>query len=404
MKRKCKIQWESLRLLKCGNLFRQVLLLSVPAGLAFVASSCGTTFMVAADDVYGTVPTRQEEYEQKLQRWEAENGYDATYADDYYADEYVQDEYAADTFNYDDYYDYEYSSRLKRFHGEEYLSDDYYSDYYTNYYWYDPDPYYYGTSIYLGYNWWYPSYSYYYRPGWYLGFGFGGWSFGLGWGGYYGWGGWGWPSYSWGYHDGFWDGYWAGHWHEHCYDYCYNPYDHNTYTQSYYGRRMGGSSMTRPVVRTSSGGSASPGSSGSVSSAPLRRATFCLCRTGSYTSFREPDCPVFATLGHDGCGFRPSFSQDRERDFAGRDFFRFCPPGFRDGGPGIFLFGIPAGFWFGRGKTFYAFPSFQPVHADAAAGAIHPVFQAGAIFAATDFGTVPVHPYAFHIPKPPSVQ
>ena len=171
------------------------LLFLMPLGLALAATSCGTTFMVAADDMYGNVPTREEEYEMKLRQWEAENAAAQAYEDAYYADEYLSDAAAADTFNYDDYYDYEYSSRLRRFHSDDYLSDDYYSDYYTNYYWYDPDPYYYGTSIYLGYDWWYPSYSYYYRPGWYMGFGWGGFGFGVGLGFGYGgyWGGWGWP-------------------------------------------------------------------------------------------------------------------------------------------------------------------------------------------------------------------
>ena len=38
-------------------------------------------------------------------------------------------------FNYDNYYDYEYSTRIKRFHNS-YLGYDYYNSYYTNSYWY----------------------------------------------------------------------------------------------------------------------------------------------------------------------------------------------------------------------------------------------------------------------------
>ena len=242
----------------------------VTTATAALLTACGTTFMVAADDMYGTMPTREQERRQKLQ-----NQWSQTQSDtdvDYYSD-YEAPRNEADTFNYDDYYDYEYSSRLRRFQSDDYLSDDYYSDYYTNSYWYDADPYYYGTSIYLGYNWWYPSYSYYYRPGWYMGFSFG--PFGFGWGyrpyySYYGYG-----SYSWGYHDGFWDGYWAGRY-DRIYDYCYNPYDRNTYTQSYYGRRTrgAGSSVTNPAVsRASTDRRVTTASTASASSTPSLPAT-----------------------------------------------------------------------------------------------------------------------------------
>lgn len=218
---------------------------------AFLLSSCGSTFMVAADDVYGTVPTREQE--RSFRQQDQSVSHYETYAQE--SSQQYGHPAPTDTFNYDDYYDYEYTSRLRRFHEDDYLSDDYYSDYYTNTYWYDANPYYYGTSIYLGYNWWYPSYTCY-RPGWYLGFSYGPFSFG--------WGGWPyysyyWPEYGWGYSNGYWNGYWDGYyngyWHEHCYDYCYNPYDRNTYTQSQYGKRIsGGSSVTRPVVAGASTG------------------------------------------------------------------------------------------------------------------------------------------------------
>ncbi|HKK10939.1 MAG TPA: hypothetical protein VJ939_08880, partial [Bacteroidales bacterium] len=50
--------------------------------------------------------------------------------------------------SYDDYYAYEYSSRIRRFHNDYYYNN-YYHDYYTNRYWYAYDPFYYGTSIYI---------------------------------------------------------------------------------------------------------------------------------------------------------------------------------------------------------------------------------------------------------------
>ena len=53
---------------------------------------------------------------------------------------------------YGDYYDYEYSSRLRRFYGG-YNGFDYYDQYYTNLYWYNYDPYYDGVSIYYTYSW-----------------------------------------------------------------------------------------------------------------------------------------------------------------------------------------------------------------------------------------------------------
>ena len=65
-------------------------------------------------------------------------------------------------FKYDDYYDYEYATRVKRFNnGINGLS--YYDNYYTNSYWYNKNPYNYGVSVYNGYSWWgsgYNNYSY----------------------------------------------------------------------------------------------------------------------------------------------------------------------------------------------------------------------------------------------------
>ena len=49
----------------------------------------------------------------------------------------------------DDYYDYAYSSRIRRFHTSVGCGYGYYNDYYTNSYWYDYNPWSYGVSIYL---------------------------------------------------------------------------------------------------------------------------------------------------------------------------------------------------------------------------------------------------------------
>lgn len=67
-------------------------------------------------------------------------------------------------FKYDDYYDYEYATRVKRFNNN--ISGlGYYDNYYTNSYWYNQNPYNYGVSVYNGYSWWGSSYnSYSYNP------------------------------------------------------------------------------------------------------------------------------------------------------------------------------------------------------------------------------------------------
>ncbi len=104
-------------------------------------------------------------------------------------------------FDMDDYYDYEYAARLRRFHSP-YYGYDYYDGFYTNLYWYSYNPFDFGWSIYLGYNWWYPS-SYY---SWYWPYSF------------YS------PSmaYWYGYQNGFYDGYWYRNYYD---IYYYNSYD-----------------------------------------------------------------------------------------------------------------------------------------------------------------------------------
>ena len=88
------------------------------------------------------------------------------------------------TFNYDDYYDYAYAARIRRFHQPVVIAS-YYDAYYTNAYWYTYDPFLWGTSIYTGYSWWRPrpwagwGCNYSWNWGWDCG-----WSFGMG----YGWG------------------------------------------------------------------------------------------------------------------------------------------------------------------------------------------------------------------------
>jgi len=75
--------------------------------------------------------------------------------------------YTSTDYTADNYYDYSFSSRIRRFHRPMYYSG-YYGGIYTDYYWYNNDPFYCGTSIYYGYNWHSPYYSYYsYSPYYY---------------------------------------------------------------------------------------------------------------------------------------------------------------------------------------------------------------------------------------------
>jgi hypothetical protein len=59
-------------------------------------------------------------------------------------------------YNRDDYYDYEYASRVNRFHNPV-SGAGYYDPYYTNMYTYNQNPALYGTSIYSSYNYGMPS-------------------------------------------------------------------------------------------------------------------------------------------------------------------------------------------------------------------------------------------------------
>lgn len=167
-----------------------------------------------------------------------ENQSQAPSSSEQYTDEkgntYVTNNY----YDEDDYYDYQYSARLKRFYAPA-VGYGYYDPFYTNSYWYDYNPYNYGVSIYLGYNWWAPSFCYYdpfwyapvnpyfhnhygYYDSWYSPYG------------YYGYNNY-WNGYNHGYNDGYWNGYYNG-----VYASTYNnPYYYNSYdgNSTYYGPR-----------------------------------------------------------------------------------------------------------------------------------------------------------------------
>ncbi len=142
---------------------------------------------------------------------------------------------------YGGYYDYSYAARIRRFH-RSYGFDSYYHDYYTNLYWYNYDPYFWGTSIYVGTGW-YPSFHY--------GFGWrtSPWSYYYRWGypsHYDTWGMFYWQrpyywydSYWMGYNTGFYSGYYSGlynNWYGYNTSSWYiNSRDRNSY---YYGPRV----------------------------------------------------------------------------------------------------------------------------------------------------------------------
>lgn len=166
------------------------------------------------------------------------------------------DYYDSDEFNYDDYYDYSYAARLRRFHGN--YTWNYYDPYYTNTYWYNGSPNSYGTSIYTTYIYnYYPTNSYYnwgWNNSWNWGYSWGnswynpwnnhcGWTFyNSGWynpyyGNYGGWynpyGGFGYNPYGgFAYNQGYWNGFYNGSiWGNGPY---YNSFDYNT-QDTYYG-------------------------------------------------------------------------------------------------------------------------------------------------------------------------
>ncbi len=166
-------------------------------------------------------------------------------------------------FDRDDYYDYAYSSRIRRFH-RPINTYSYYDPFYTNMYWYNYDPLCYGTSIYLGYDFWRPS-PWRARIGW--NWGWNSWNRynNLAWGYDFGWSP-GWSGYysaayvnPWGFNNGFgwnngfnrpfcannwnyWNGYNAGFYAGVNNNY-YNSFDANS-VNAHYGHRGSRASNT----------------------------------------------------------------------------------------------------------------------------------------------------------------
>lgn len=148
-------------------------------------------------------------------------------------DRQVSTDYSTEyeTVEYDDYYDFSYSQRLRRFHNPIY-GFSYYDPFYTDLYYNTYDPFYWGSSLYFGLNWNFgPSWGF----NWGLGFGYpyyNSWysPWGCNWYSPYYWGSpylYGYGSYWLGYNNGYWNGnnYGGSNW------------GNNWNDNSYYGRR-----------------------------------------------------------------------------------------------------------------------------------------------------------------------
>lgn len=132
--------------------------LSILLIIIFSLSSCitiETTSSGFKDEIYYSADKYDEvaSQEQESKNSVAEDMQVESYDSD--SEQDFTDEYSSD-----DYYDYQYSARLRRFHGPSF-GFNYYNNYFTNSFWYSNNPYHCGVSIYYGYNFWDP---FYYDP------------------------------------------------------------------------------------------------------------------------------------------------------------------------------------------------------------------------------------------------
>ena len=181
---------------------------------AFLLSSCvvvvDSTSSHFQDELYYSANEYAEEDakdEAAYQAFLQENNEEVLHDEELYEEE----------FDYDDCYDYYYTTRLRRFHGPHF-GFSYYNNYFTNSFWYSNNPYNCGVSIYYGYNFWNP----WYMDPWH--------NYHFGWG-YHN------PFYHFGYHNN-----WS-YWHtNHAYFPTYfNSYDNNSV---YYGVRENNNNRT----------------------------------------------------------------------------------------------------------------------------------------------------------------
>lgn len=211
--------------------------LFVSFSLAIVLMTSCTTQKMATynDDVYAN--PKQDRVEEarlaaiaKQEREAREKRYNDSIAAIQKAKDDANPYYKDREFNYDDYYDYEYATRIRRFNNNI-NGLGYYDNYYTNSYWYSGNPYNYGVSIYNGYSWWgpgYNTYSYFHSVSFYYNWGWGGSPY-CGYSPYYGYN----PymsSYWQGYYNGYNQGYYNGMW-----GYPYYGYGYGGWNSPYYG-------------------------------------------------------------------------------------------------------------------------------------------------------------------------
>lgn len=193
------------------------------------------------DDVYYSSQTQVADNQINNDGYSEVDVYEGEYEPEYADQEQEEYEYPDYFHDFDAYYNYLFSARLRRFH-RPYYSYGYYNNYFTNMYWYELNPYMWGTSIYLNSSWMMP-YEY------------GGWSgnfyagLSMGFGGY----GMGWPYYNYGWPYGFnyhnyygigFNHYASYHGYGYYRDYYYNS--HDRYSQYYRHRPNRGRNYNRP--------------------------------------------------------------------------------------------------------------------------------------------------------------
>ncbi len=129
--------------------------------LALLFSSCKTAKVAGySDDVYSR-PTEELHLakiaaEQKMQKEAVEKQKQENERMAQITKDIANPNYKDPTYNKDDYYDYQYASKVKRFNNPI-PGAGYYDNYYTNSYTYNQNPAMYGTSIYSSYNYLMPS-------------------------------------------------------------------------------------------------------------------------------------------------------------------------------------------------------------------------------------------------------
>lgn len=187
-------------------------------------SACETTRLVPySDDVYASPAKDKKMAQLALEAKAKKEAEDKKREEEAIAAQKAKDDanpyYKDPAYNGDDYYDYAYASRIRRF-DSPLNGAGYYDNYYTNSYYYNnSNPYNYGLSIYSSYNWCNPNYPY------------SGTSLGLSYG--YPYNNFGYNSYYNGYNNGYYNGYYGQAYNPYgYYPGYYNPYGYNSYSNN----------------------------------------------------------------------------------------------------------------------------------------------------------------------------